>query len=319
MSDGTISDGTISDGTISDRPVDRVVALPDLRVLQERSDAKGLVHLGLHVALLIATSFLVAQAAGWWLLPAALVHGVALTFLFAPLHETVHRTAFASRSLNDSVAFVIGILLILPREYFRAFHFAHHRHTQDPVRDPELGSPRPATYRQWLIHVSGLPYWRWQITGLIARAFGRVGEEFYGSDQQRQKVVAESRLLLAIYAAILIVSLATGSDIVWRYWVLPALLGQPFLRFYLLAEHWGCPLSPAGAPIQMLLRSRTTYTNRLMRFLAWNMPYHAEHHAFPALPFHALPRANRLVQDQLGTTAAGYVAVNRWIFARLGT
>lgn len=304
-------------GAISDRPVDKVSGLPDVRALQERSDAKGLVQLGLHLALLIATGALISQAEGWWLLPAALLHGIALIFLFAPLHETIHRTAFASRALNDGVAFVIGILLLLPREYFRAFHFAHHRHTQDPVKDPELASPRPATYAQWAFHVTGIPYWRWQIQGLVMRAFGRVGEEFYGSDQQRQKVILESRLLLGLYAAIIAASLATGSDIAWRYWVLPALLGQPFLRFYLLCEHWGCPVSPASQPIAMLLRSRTTYTNPFMRLLAWNMPFHAEHHAFPALPFHALPKANRLVQDQLGTTAPGYVAANRWIFARL--
>jgi len=95
------------------------------------------------------------------------------------------------------------------------------------------------------------------------------------------------------------------------------LLGQPFLRLYLLAEHWGCPFSPAAQPIAMLARSRTTYTNPFIRFLAWNMPFHAEHHAYPALPFHALPRANALVSAQLGTVAPGYIAVTRWIFARL--
>ncbi|WP_374373599.1 fatty acid desaturase [Dongia sp.] len=288
-----------------------------ISALQERSDAKGLVHLAGHLALLLATGYLVARAQGWWLLPAALFHGIVLIFLFAPLHETVHRTAFKSRWLNDGIAFAIGLLLILPRDYFRAFHFAHHRHTQDPARDPELSSPRPATRGQWLLYVSGLPYWRWQIQGLVMRALGKVGEEFYGNNAQRQKVVAESRLVIAIYAAILIASLVLESDVAWRYWLLPALLGQPFLRLYLLAEHWGCPLSPADSPIAMLLRSRTTYTNRAMRFLAWNMPFHAEHHAFPALPFHALPRANDLVRDQLGTTSPGYLAATGWILARL--
>lgn len=307
----------MSDLSISDRPVQALPTPADLRALQERSDAKGLLQLGLHLTLLLATGMLVARAAGWSLLPAALLHGVALIFLFAPLHETVHRTAFASRWLNDGVAFGIGLLLVLPREYFRAFHFAHHRHTQDPERDPEISSPRPATYGQWLLHVSGYPYWRWQIMGLITRAIGRVGEDFYGNDAQRQKVVRESRLVLAIYAAIIAASFAFGSDIAWRYWVLPALLGQPFLRLYLLAEHWGCPLSPATAPIAMLQRSRTTYTNRLMRFLAWNMPFHAEHHAYPALPFHALPRANALVRAELGTTSPGYIATTGWILARL--
>lgn len=303
--------------TITDQPLQPVTPPTDLRALQERSDRKGLLQLGRHLVLLLATGALVALAPGWWLLPAALLHGIVLIFLFAPLHETVHRTAFASRTLNDGVAFVIGVLLLLPRDYFRAFHFAHHRHTQDPARDPELSSPRPATYGQWLFHVSGIPYWRWQIQGLLTRALGKVPEEFYGNDTQRRKVVAESRLVLLIYGAILSVSLATGSDIAWRYWVLPALLGQPFLRLYLLAEHWGCPLSPAASPIAMLLRSRTTYTNALVRCLAWNMPFHAEHHAFPALPFHALPRANALVRGELGTTSPGYVATTCWIFARL--
>ena len=317
MNAPAIGDGAISDRPVEKAPVDMGAGLPDIRALQERSDAKGLVQLGLHAVLLIATGMLVALAQGWWLLPAALLHGIALIFLFAPLHETIHRTAFASRALNDGVGFVIGVLLLLPREYFRAFHFAHHRHTQDPAKDPELASPRPATRAQWALYVSGIPYWRWQIQGLITRAMGRVGEEFYGSDPQRQKVIAESRLLLALYGAIVAGAQATGSDIAWRYWVLPALLGQPFLRLYLLCEHWGCPLSPAAQPMPMLLRSRTTYTNLFVRFLAWNMPFHAEHHAFPALPFHALPKANRLVRDRLGTTAPGYIAANRWIFARL--
>ncbi|WP_374379894.1 fatty acid desaturase [Dongia sp.] len=303
---------------ISAQPVDVVKEAADLRHLLTRSDRIGLRHLAGHVVLLMLTALLIFWARGSiWQWPAMLLHGVALVFLFAPLHETIHRTAFASRFLNDTVAFAIGALLILPREYFRAFHFAHHRHTQDPARDPELSSPRPATKGQWLLYVSGLPYWRGQIAGLATRALGRTPEPFYGNDQQRRKVVRESRLILALYAVILLLSIFGGSDIAWRYWLLPALLGQPFLRLYLLAEHWGCPLSPAEVPIDMLARSRTTYTNAFVRFLAWNMPFHAEHHANPALPFHALPAANGLVRNRLGTTGPGYAAVTRWIYERL--
>ena len=299
-------------------PVDRENSAQALKNLVARSDAAGLRQLAGHLSLLALTAMLIATAKqSLWIWPAMFAQGVVLVFFFAPLHETIHRTAFASRHLNDMIAFIIGALLILPREYFRAFHFAHHRHTQDPARDPELASPRPATRGQWLLYVSGLPYWRWQITGLVARAMGRTPEAFYGNEQQQRRVVRESRQILALYAAILALSIFFGSDIAWRYWLLPALLGQPFLRLYLLAEHWGCPLSPAEAPIDMLARSRTTYTNALARFLAWNMPFHIEHHANPALPFHALPAANRILRDRLGTTGTGYVAVTRWIYERL--
>ena len=83
------------------------------------------------------------------------------------------------------------------------------------------------------------------------------------------------------------VSAATGSAAVLWVWLLPVVLGQPMLRLYLLAEHTGCPMVP-----EMLENSRTVHTNAVVRFLAWNMPYHAEHHAYAAIPFHALPRAH---------------------------
>ncbi|MBI2255856.1 MAG: fatty acid desaturase [Proteobacteria bacterium] len=295
-------------------PVEHENSAQALKTLVTRSDAAGLMQLAGHLLLLAATTALIAVAHhSFWLWPAMFAHGVVLVFLFAPLHETIHRTAFAARWLNDAVAFVFGTILVLPREYFRAFHFAHHRHTQDPARDPELASPRPATRRQWLLYVSGLPYWYWQLRGLVTRALGQVPEAFYGNDDQRRKVVAESRLTLGVYGAILTLSLVMTSDIALRYWALPVLLGQPMLRLYLLAEHWGCPFPPAP----MLQRSRTTYTNGFVRFLAWNMPYHAEHHANPAVPFHALPQANALLAGEIGTTSPGYVAASRWIIERL--
>jgi fatty acid desaturase len=79
------------------------------------------------------------------------------------------------------------------------------------------------------------------------------------------------------------------------------MLGHLFLRPYLLAEHTGCARSP-----NMLDNTRTTYTNAFVRFFAWNMPYHVEHHAYPAVPFHALPRLNTLLRDHITHTGRGY-------------
>jgi fatty acid desaturase len=43
------------------------------------------------------------------------------------------------------------------------------------------------------------------------------------------------------------------------------------------------------------------------------MPYHAEHHAYPALPFHALPAAHRALAPRIAVQAPGYMAVHREI------
>ncbi len=66
--------------------------------LSRRSNGRPLMQLVLHLSLLSAAAFLVSLARGSAVLaPAIVLEGVVLAFLFAPLHETIHRTAFSSR------------------------------------------------------------------------------------------------------------------------------------------------------------------------------------------------------------------------------
>jgi fatty acid desaturase len=43
----------------------------------------------------------------------------------------------------------------------------------------------------------------------------------------------------------------------------------------------------------------------------WNMPFHAEHHLYPSLPFHALPKAHAALAPRLVHCERGYLAVHR--------
>ena len=285
--------------------------------MTRRSNTSALLRLASHLAALAASGYLVFLAGlgvgmGPWLVPAMALHGVFLVFLFAPLHETIHRTAFRARWLNDVVAAVAGALLFLPPAYFRAFHFAHHRHTQDPARDPELAAAKPASLTAYCRHVTGLPFWFERIGTTLRHGFGRVREPFVAAPD-RARLVGEARLLLAAYALAAAVSGLAESWAVALYWLGPVLLGQPALRLFLLAEHTGCPYEP-----NMLRNSRTTRSNALVRWFAWNMPYHAEHHAFPGIPFHALPAAHARLGAQVTVTASGYLAVHRDLLKALG-
>ena len=277
-----------------------------LKALSERSDAKGLARLASHALALVASGALVTAAAGTlWLLPAMLVHGIILVFLFSPLHETVHYTAFRDRRINQAVAWVCGAVLMLPPEYFRAFHFGHHRDTQDPARDPELIQPKPRTLRDYLLVLSGLPYWRERIATTLRHAAGRIEQPFIPR-RRHTAVIREARVLLAIYGTVAVLSILAESTVALTLWVTPVVLAQPALRGFLLAEHTGCPLVP-----EMLENSRTTMTNAIVRWLTWNMGYHAEHHAYPALPFHALPKAHGLLAERIAVQAPGYLSVHR--------
>ena len=94
--------------------------------------------------------------------------------------------------------------------------------------------------------------------------------------------------------------------------MLPAILGQPYLRLFLLAEHAGCALVD-----DMFANTRTTYTNAAVLLLTWRMPYHAEHHCFPSVPFHALARLNALIGERTQVRARGYFAVHRQLLRQV--
>jgi len=283
-----------------------------LKELSQRSDALGLRRLAAHLGVLLITGISVLWASGTvWVVIPLVIHGVVLVFLFAPLHEAIHRTAFQNTSINDAAAYFCGWVLLLPPDYFRFFHFAHHRHTQNPTRDPELETPKPESLRSYLWQMSGLPYIRERFDTLTRHATGLVTEKFIPRSQEKT-IIREARLYLASYAMLLLFCLVFWTAVPLLLWLFPLIVGQPALRVYLLAEHWDCPLIP-----DMLGNSRTTTSNPVVRFLAWNMPYHAEHHAYPALPFHALPKAHALLKDKVTVTAPGYLAVHRDVIRRL--
>ncbi|MEM9105159.1 MAG: fatty acid desaturase family protein [Pseudomonadota bacterium] len=278
-----------------------VAALPrdKKQELTRKSDSHGLAALGIHVGTIVLLGVLISLRVPFW--PILMVpQGILIVFLFTTLHETIHRTAFKTVLINDAVAHLCGFLIVLPADWFRYFHFAHHRHTQDPDRDPELASPKPETWRQYIWHVSGLPIWASHVATLVRNARGRCDDDYVPASA-RGKVAKEARLMLAAYGLLAAVSIASGSSLLLLVWVGPVLLGQPFLRLYLLAEHGRCAFAA-----NMFENSRTTFTNRLVRRLAWNMPYHAEHHAFPGVPFHRLPQFHALTREHLVETEEGY-------------
>jgi fatty acid desaturase len=279
----------------------------ELADLRELSDTPGLVHLAGHMALLTVTGAAVLHLSGAAWIAAIIAHGIALVFLFTPLHESIHGTAFRSPWLNAMVAEAAGFLLVLPPRHFRFFHFAHHRYTQDPARDPELETPKPVTWLHYAWHLSGIPYWKSALSGLANHALGRkIGS--YVPAPAVQRLVIEARCYVAAYAATLGAGWALGLEWMLFLWVIPALAGQPFLRAYLLAEHAACPLVA-----DMLANTRTTFCSALVRFLAWNMPHHTAHHAVPTVPFHHLPKLTGLLQERLRVTARGYVEAHRQI------
>ncbi|MEM7060038.1 MAG: fatty acid desaturase [Pseudomonadota bacterium] len=269
------------------------------RHLCAQSDGPGLLRIAVHFGLILLFGALIVVGGPWaWLFMP--IQGVLLVFLFTALHETIHGTAFRTSWLNTWVANACSFLVILPSQEFRYFHFAHHRYTHDPDKDPELAGGKPDTRLKLLVYLTGLPEWYWRLKNIFKNAFLPISSD-YVPTRGRARVALEARVFLALYAVLAGLSSAIGTTALLWAWILPLILGNPFLRAYLLAEHSFCP-----HVADMLQNTRKTFTNRLVRWIAWNMPYHIEHHAYPSVPFHKLPEFHDILRGHHGETENGY-------------
>jgi fatty acid desaturase len=245
-------------------------------------------------------------------LVALLVYGFSLAAMFAPLHECCHRTAFANQHLNDGVAWLAGLLSFYNSTFYRRYHKWHHRYTQILGQDPELESPKPQNLQEYLLELSGIPWWLGKFRGHGLIALGKLENCPYISEEAKTEVIRSTRLQLLVYLGAIVLSIIFQKPWFFTYWLLPLAIGQPILRAILLAEHTGC--TNDNNP---LTNTRTTLTLFPLRLLMWNMPFHTEHHLYASIPFHALPKAHQQLQPHLQQVEHGYTKVNWQIMKSL--
>ena len=274
----------------------------ELRALNARSDLWGGAQMASHVGAILIAGYLHALALGsWWVLVTGFILGVLINFLYAAQHELSHATVFKTRKANEVFGRIIGFFMIFPRDFDQIMHFAHHTYTQVWEKDGELVR-EPYTLRSYLLWLFGVSYWRNRVAGLIRRARGIILEPYIRVEEQ-DKVIRESRIHLALYAAIAVLSLALQSWFVVAFWLLPMVLTKPVHQLQNTIEHLG--LSHED---DILENTRSTRTNALMRWLCWQMPYHTAHHTFPSVPFWKLHALNEKLES-----AAGEVHRMGWI------
>ena len=299
----------------------RLLDRETLRSLLARSDWPSLLRLSLHYVVFVG--LLVTVLAFAYQPAVALPLSIALAWvwctLFAPFHECTHGSAFASSTGNRVGAWLTSIPFLMAPIVYKTFHFEHHRHTQDPELDPELlgktpGMQNPAGWRDWLALTSGLGMIRAKL--LLARTFAFTPRDQWARVapwcehcKDADALVRQCRLLIAIWGFALIAlcfAPRAGALVLFAWW-----LSNVFMMLWISAEHTALPTSGA-----IVARTRSVTSNAFVRWWLWNMNYHAEHHAWPGMPWHALPAAHALVDDRLDATSPGYRRFHRSLFSR---
>lgn len=180
----------------------QILTIQELNLLNDRSNSKGLVQLAFHLTVMGLSGYLWATNFGNWsvAIPALVIYGFSLASMFAPMHECVHRTAFANNRFNDAVAWFSGLLSFYNSTFFRRYHKWHHRYTRVPDKDPELTDPKPSNLGKYLLIISGLPWWWGKIRGHFQVATAQFDDFPFVPEAARAEVIRSTRWQLGIYA-----------------------------------------------------------------------------------------------------------------------
>jgi fatty acid desaturase len=292
-----------------------VIDAAKLRSLCVPSNTQGAIQTLSHVgAIACSGTLLWAARDSIGAVPLFAIHGILLNFLYAGQHELSHWTVFRTSWPNEWVGRLFGFVLFYPRTFDQVQHMAHHRFTQDWERDGELARAR-YTLTSYLLWMSGLSYWYTRWRRILRFGLGIVTEP-YLPQKRHAELIREARLHLAGYAAIGAVSVATHSWAAVVLWLAPMVAMKCVHQLQNTIEHLGLTHED-----NVLVNTRSTRTNAVMRWLGWRMQYHTAHHAFPGVPFHRLAELHECIFTARGAappsmTYLGFQAAVLRAFAR---
>src|SRR3984885_6998370 len=209
-------------------------------------------------------------------------------------HESGHGTAFKTDWMNNVLYEIASFMVMRESTVWRWSHTRHHSDTIIVGRDPEIAVPRPPD----LPRISGSFFNLWgypvYFRRIILHSFGKMAadEKMFIPESEFPKIYARARIYVAIYAATIFLAIYARSVLPLFLVGLTNLFGSWLLVVYGLTQHAGL----AENVLDHRLNCRTVYMNFINLFLYWNMNYHVEHHMFPLVPYHAVPRLHQAVK-----------------------
>lgn len=269
----------------------------ELRRLLTRRDGPAIFHTILWFGLLGVTGWATWHWWGsWWAIPPYALYAVLYaTASDSRWHECSHGTAFASDRLNDLVYEIASFMIMRESVVWRWSHNRHHSDTIIIGRDPEIQVPRPTRFLPLILGLANLGNYASYPRSLVrhAAAIMTPAERTFVPASEFTRVFRNARIVLGIYAAVIACAVALHSWVPIFLVVIPHLFGTWLMIVHNTTQHAGL----AENVLDHRRNCRTVHMNWFSRFVYWNMNYHVEHHMFPLIPYHALPRLHALIKD----------------------
>jgi len=286
-----------------------------LKELSRRSDYEGWKHISIYFVALLSLGLICLSLWGnwWFFVPVYLAYCTLWGGADAIWHECGHRTAFKTRRLNDFFYQIASFMNNFEAVRFHWTHSLHHSYTAsvDPHDFEVEGSIfwKPRTLWEFLIiFVPGFGLLNLHKSlhfEILQHALGvetRVMKECIPEDK-KASCIRNSRIYVSLWVAIILLSFVLSS---W----LPIMLLLVPKFFATLNIVWGIT-QHVGLKENVKdhrLSTRSVRLNPIFSFIYWNMEYHIEHHMFPMVPSHQLPKLHELIKGHLPAPQTLYEA-----------
>lgn len=232
----------------------------------------------------------------WWvILPIMLYSLIYASTSDSRWHESSHGTAFKTDWMNNALYEISSFMVFRQSVPWRWSHTRHHSDTIIVGRDPEISVPRPPNIKRIILGLFGLKSSPKEARKLLKHILGKMDEEeaTYIPESEHKKVFFISRIWAIIYLVVIGLAIYYQTFLPLFYIGFPTILGSYLLVIYAMTQHAGLQENV----LDHRLNSRTVYMNRVHRYLYWNMNYHLEHHMFPLVPYHNLPKLHEIIKD----------------------
>lgn len=269
----------------------------EMRKLLERCDGPAIRDTLLWLGILIISGVCGFMLWGtWWAIIPFVIYGIIYgTTSDSRWHETSHGTAFKTGWMNTALYHVASFMVVREPEVWRWSHTRHHSDTIIVGRDPEIAAERPPDLLGIAMAFLALKSTPATLKNVLLHATGQLtaDEKNFIPEESYHKVFRTARVWILIYAVTIASCFYYGSILPLMYIGLPSIYGAWLMPIFGLTQHVGL----AENVLDHRLNCRTVKMNPVFRYLYWNMNYHIEHHMFPLVPYHKLPRLHELVKD----------------------
>jgi len=289
-----------------------------MRELLERRDGPAIRDTLLWFALLFIFGYSGYLLWGtWWAVIPFAIYGILYGSVSdSRWHESSHGTAFKTDWMNNVIYELASFMVLRESVHWRWSHTRHHSDTIIVGRDPEIVVQRPADlFNLFVLNLFDINALKMYVSNVALHLTGKLTPEelTYIPESEHQKLFVRARIYVLIYAAVIGVSIYLGSILPLMYIGLPNIYGTWLMLIYGYTQH----AALAENALDHRLNCRTVYMNPINRFLYWNMGYHVEHHMFPLVPYHALPKLHEIVKADMPKPYNGLIEAWREIIPAL--